>query len=241
MSIKELPESLIEASKDILDESAEQYSALHERFMMLGLKRFGVKRESQLNEIDRRALNAWVQVHLAEASSCGMSYEDHMPNDEVFYNSDGEQRTDLGEEEESDESDESDETDELDEALDSTKGSEEVEAKEKEDESEKSEIKESIAIDTDGVATNGAVAVGDAEKAEPVHVDILRTSTPAENVCEFRLLLQYATHKAIQIYPPMDMPAAKTASELKTLVESMPFYNKEVQNALQLAIEMEKE
>lgn len=231
MSIKELPESLIEASKDILDESAERYSALHERFMMLGLKRFGVKRESQLNELDRRALDAWVQVHLAEASSCGMSYEDHMPNDEVFYNSDGEQRVDLGEEEESDDSDE------IDEAVESSDESGAVVDKKKEE----SEIKESIAIEPDEVATNGAVAVGDADKAEPVHVDILRTSTPTENVCEFRLLLQYATHKAIQIYPPMDMPAAKTASELKTLVESMPFYNKEVQNALQLAIEMEKE
>jgi hypothetical protein len=274
MTIKELPASLIAASKDILDESVEQHAALYEKYMMLGLRRFGVKRESQLNEIDRRALNAWVQVQLTEACSCGMNAESHMPNDDVFYTSTGEKRKELGEV-----SDEADDSEELDEVLDLTKGSEEdatkraiddftksdskrFSGKSKEDrinmaiaavksargtskneevEVKNSDLKEGIAIEPDEVATNGAVAIGDAEAAKPVHVDVLRVASPTSGQNEFRLLLQYATHLAIKIYPTMDMPAAKTVTELKSLVDSMSFYNKEVEAALQLAIEMERE
>lgn len=272
MTIKDLPASLIEASKNILDESVEQYTALYEKFMMMGLQRFGVKRESQLNELDRRALNAWVQVHLSEACACGMKSEDHMPNDEVFYGADEKKREDLGEE-----SDESSE--ELDEVMDLTKGSEESATKRaiddftqsdsarfegkskkerikmaiaavksargisKNEEVEKpeNELKEGIAIEPDEVATNGAVAMGDAENAQPIHVDVLRDASPETAKNEFRLLLQYATKDAVKIYPPMNMPAAKTISALKAVVESMPFYNKEVETALQLAMEVEKE
>jgi hypothetical protein len=276
MSFKELPASLIEASKNILDESVEQYSALYEQYMALGLQRFGVKRESQLNELDRKALSAWVQVHLDEACSCGYKMETHMPNDEVFYNSSGEPRKDLEENSESDE-----DSEELDEVLNLKKGSKEsatkraiddflqsdnprFAGKSKEDkikmaiaavnqargtstneeiessESEKEEIKENIAIRPDEVATNGAVAAGSVMKAEPIHADVLKTSS-VDNGAEFRILLQYATHNGIKIYPTMDMPAAKTVGELKTLVEPMSFFNKEVEKALQLAMEIERE
>jgi hypothetical protein len=276
MTIKDLPASLIEASKTILDESVEQYTALYEKYMMLGLSRFGVKRESQLNEIDRRALSAWVQVQLSEAASCGMKVEDCMPNDEVFYTPTGEKKKELGEE--SDDETESD-SEELDEVMDLTKGSEEdatkraiddftksdssrFEGKSKEDrikmaiaavksargtskneevEKTDSKLNEGIAIEPDEVATNGAFAIGDAENAKPVHADILRDSNPVTAKNEFRLLLQYATKEAIKIYPSMDMPAATSIADLKTVVESMPFYNKEVEDALNVAMQVERE
>lgn len=121
MTFKELPTSLIEASKNILDESVDQYAALHERFMLLGLQRFGVKREAQLNEIDRKALHSWVQIQLFEACTCGMKSEDHMPGDSVFYNSSGEMKKELDETDDTESSD----SEELDEVLNLTKGSEE--------------------------------------------------------------------------------------------------------------------
>lgn len=272
MTLKDLPASLIEASKTILDESVEQYAALYEKFMMMGLQRFGVKRESQLNELDRRALNAWVQVHLSEACACGMKSEDHMPNDDVFYGANGEKRTDLGED-----SDEGSE--ELDEVMDLTKGSEEDATKRAIDDFTKSdsarfegkskkerikmaiaavksargtskteevekpevELKEAIAIEPDEVATNGAVAMGNVDEAKPIHADVLRDASSETGKNEFRLLLQYATKDAVKIYPSMDMPASSTVAALKATAESMPFYNTEVETALKLAMEMERE
>jgi len=121
MSFKELPASLVEASKTILDESESQYISLYENYMRLGLQRFGVKRESQLNELDRKALASWVQIQLHEACACGILPEDHMPGDNVLYSASGEMKKDLGE----DESADTDDSEELDEVMDLTKGSEE--------------------------------------------------------------------------------------------------------------------
>jgi hypothetical protein len=61
-----------------------------------------VKREAQLNEADRKALHAWVQIKLEEAScGCGddVAQEDHMPGDEVLYNKDGKIKKQMDEDE----------------------------------------------------------------------------------------------------------------------------------------------
>lgn len=283
MTFKELPKSLIEASKTILDESVEKHAALHEKYKMLGLRRFGVKRESQLNEIDLRALNSWIQVQLYEATMCGINSEDHMPGDEIFYNASGERKKTL---DETDNEDSSTDTEEVDEVIDLTKGSKESATKKaiddfvksdapqfsgkskeeridmaiaavnaargttKKEEVEPSEVelKENIAIEPDDVATNTAVAVGNSMNAQPKHADVLKDSSPTEGKKEYRLLLQYATngdtyggapHKGTHIYPAMSLPGADSLDALKSIVEGMPFYNKVVEKALEVAKEAE--
>lgn len=282
MTFKELPTSLIEASKKILDESVEKYSVLHERFMLLGLRRFGVKREAQLNEIDRKALHSWIQIQLFEACSCCMKSEDHMPGDEVFYKTSGEVKKELDENDSQNSSD----IEDIDEVLDLTKGSEDeatkkaigdfiksdsarFEGKSKEErikmaiaavksargaskneevEKPDTELKEAIAIEPEDVATNGAVAVGNSMEAQPKHADVIKDSVPTQGKVEYRVLLQYATngdtyggapHKSTHIYPAMSLPGASSIDALRSIVESMPFYNKVVEKALEAAKEAE--
>jgi len=98
MSFKSLPSSLIDASKDVMDVSKEEYYSLLEKYTRMGLERFGVKRELQLCESDRRALHAWIQVQLSETYNSQNFYESHMPGDDILYTDDGEMKKDLGEE-----------------------------------------------------------------------------------------------------------------------------------------------
>jgi hypothetical protein len=273
MTFKDLPKSLVEASKGILDDSMAQYSALVDKYTHLGLKRFGVKRESQLCESDRKALSAWVQVKLEESCACQLTNEDCMPNDEVFYTSSGEKRKEFGSENEDEK--------ELDEVIDMTKGSEDEAIKraiddfvksdapqfsgkskderidmaiaavnaargtstseEVEAEKETEELKEGIAIEPDEVHTNGAVAAGSVMKAEPIHADVLRDCSPTDGKKEYRILLQYATHNGIKIYPEMPKSGASTLDELKSLAKEMPFYNKKVEDAIEAAKGAERE
>lgn len=271
MTFKDLPKSLVEASKGILDDSIAEYNSLVDKYTHLGLKRFGVKRESQLAESDRRALNAWIQVKLNESCECQSVVEDCMPNDEVFYGADGNKKKEFGE----------DANVEVNEKIDLKKGSED-EATEKaiddfvdsdapqfsgkskeeridmaiaavnaargtskneevEGENSEKELKEGIAIEPDEVATNGAVAAGSVMKAMPIHADVLRDCSPADGKKEYRILLQYATHNGIKIYPSMDMPGSSTIEQLKSLAIEMPFYNKNVEDALEAAKGAERE
>jgi len=426
MSFKSLPSSLIDASKDVMDVSKEEYYSLLEKYTRMGLERFGVKRELQLCESDRRALHAWIQVQLSETYNSQNFYESHMPGDDILYTDDGEMKKDLGEEvagwiasyqgkkleivkdrdakdlytakmfaiqklkvpkskqgylaikpaynesvnEEMTAQDvvkselekmgksldeltpeekkelfnkvddlvkakneiaenfksgdkvvyKSHKTQEefvgivqnqkgaqtysvklnrtgktvdarvselrlgtslkeenVSEVLDLTKGTEEEAIKIAIDDFLKSDapqfkgktkeekidmaiaavkqargtsIKEEV--EADDVATNGAVAVGDAMTADPVHADIVKDSFPAEGRFEYRLLLQYATggdvfmgapYEGTHLYPPMSLPGANSISELKSLVEAMPFFNNVVERVLDrhLSDEMEKE
>ena len=385
MSFKSLPKSLIEASKDVMDVSKEEYNFLLEKYVRMGLERFGVKRELQLCESDRRALHAWIQIQMDESCGCGEFDESHMPGDDILYTDDGEMKKDLGEEE-SEESLEEKLTDgcfppelckvagwiafyqgkkleiikdkdakdlysakvfaiqklkvpkskqgylaikpaynesvneemtaqdvvksELEkmgksldeltpeekkelfnkvddlvkakdesiaEVLDLTSGTEQEAIKRAIDDFLKSdapqfkgktkEEKIDMAIaavkqargtsikeetEADDVATNGAVAVGDAMTADPVHADIVKDSVPDEGRFEYRLLLQYATggdvfmgapYEGTHLYPPMSLPGANSISELKSLVEAMPFFNSVVERVLDahLSDEMEQE
>jgi len=100
--------------------------------------------------------------------------------------------------------------------------------------------------DADDVATNGAVAVGDAMSAEPIQADVIKDTTPTDGTHEFRLLLQYATSgdvfvggpfQATHIYPPLSFPAASSVKELSDLIDGMPFFNRVVEKAIETAME----
>lgn len=102
MSFKSLSKSLVDACAEVFSERNTSHENMKAYYMAEGLKKFGVKRETQLSEEDRIALHSWVQTVIAEACSCGDYSEHHMPGDDIFYANDGEMKKDLGEEDEED-------------------------------------------------------------------------------------------------------------------------------------------
>lgn len=96
-------------------------------------------------------------------------------------------------------------------------------------------LNESVSQLSHEIATNGAVAVGDASAATPKHADVLRDTDPHTGVTQYRLLMQYATNNGTKIYPPVSLPGAKSVQDLRALVEALPDFNDEVENALAAA------
>lgn len=105
MSLRDLPKSLIDAVCEVVADSSEKRSKLTTQLRAEGLRRFGVKRESQLTEADQKALYAWVQMKLDE-EMCGceheISTEDHMPGDDVLYNKGGKMKKQMDEDDTAD-------------------------------------------------------------------------------------------------------------------------------------------
>ena len=245
MSLRDLPKSLIDAVCEVVADSSEKRQNLITQLRAEGLRRYGVKRESQLTESDQKALYAWVQMKLEEAS-CGCEHdtttEDHMPGDDVLYNKDGEMKKQMDEDDTADKDYDGD--GEVESSSDEYLGSKDkaikaaMKSEEETDEvSEEDEIdlSENVAILPDQLATNGAVAVGNATLAKPKHADVIHDTDPVSGVTEYRLLLQYATNEGTRIYPPTSLPGAKSVSDLRTLVDGLPEFNEAVDTALAAA------
>lgn len=231
MAINDLPKSLIAAASDVVEQSAKNKTKLTQKVFAEGLSLLGVTTENQLTENQRKALHSWAQLEIdrrlvAESScGCGEVEEDDMPGDSV-YHKDGEEagtkKTEI------------DEDDKADKDHD---GDGEVETSSQEylgsrDKAIKAAMKESIALGSDEIATNGAVAVGDASIAEPKHADVIKDSSPLTGTTEYRLLLQFATNEGTHIYPPVSLPGAPTVAALRELVEGLPYFNAVVDAAL---------
>lgn len=67
MSFKSLPKSLIDSVVSIANSRISEKEALKNKLIGEGLRKFGVKKISQLTEIDYKAMYSWVQTKLAEA------------------------------------------------------------------------------------------------------------------------------------------------------------------------------
>lgn len=259
MSINNLPKSLIDSVISVSKKSEVRRNQITRKLMAEGLRRFGVKREIQLSELDQKVLHAWVQRRLDEALCCDRYSEDHMPGDDVLYNDDGEMKKDLGEQDNPAADIVKAELEKMGKTLGELSPEEKkklfnkvdslIKAKDESLDKDamyylENELKESIAFEPDEIETNNAVAVGNAMAAEPVHADIIKDSN-AEGKFEYRLLLQYATggeiflgapYEGTHIYPPMSMPGAPSLDVLKDMIEAMPFYNEEVEKAIENAI-----
>lgn len=98
MSFKNLPKALIDSVVSTIQQRNSEYDNLRNSLISEGLKKFGVKREVQLSEDDRRCLRAWVEMKVNEIcpNGCGCENyawvddpskvnEDDMPNDEVYH------------------------------------------------------------------------------------------------------------------------------------------------------------
>lgn len=93
-------------------------------------------------------------------------------------------------------------------------------------------LNESIALEADEIATNGAVGVTDADEQLPVHVDVIRDSNPLSGTTEYRLFAQFNTNTLPQIVPPVVLPGAPTLDALRDVVEGLPWYCDECARAL---------
>lgn len=242
MSLRDLPKSLIDAVAEVVADSTQRRTKLASDLFAEGLRKFGVKRESQLNEADQKALHAWIQIKLDEAS-CGCDHdvarEDHMPGDEVLYNKSGEIKKQMDEDEIADKDHDGD--GEIESGTDEYLGSRDKAIKaamkneeESDEVSEEDEVdlNENVAIDVEDLSTNGAVAVGDASVATPKHADVIRDTDPYTNTTQYRMLLQFATNEGTRIYPPVSLPGARSVADLRTLVEGLPEFNDAVDAAL---------
>lgn len=237
MSLRDLPKSLIDAVCEVVVDSTEKHQKLVAQLRAEGLQRFGVKRESQLTESDQKALYAWIQTRLHEAS-CGCEHdvakEDHMPGDEVLYNKDGEIKKQMDEDDTADKDYDGDGEVESgsDEYLGSRDKAIKAAMKNEEDSEDDVELSENVAIGASELATNGAVGVANAALAKPKHADVIRDTDPTTGVTEYRLLLQYATNEGTRIYPPTNLPGARSVADLRSLVDGLPDFNEAVDSAL---------
>lgn len=194
MPIKDLSKSLIDSVLDVCSRSVETHKKLTDKIVVEGLKHFGITDLSELSEFERRAFHAWTQLRLNEAS-CGC----------------GEDVT---------------EDDMPGDAPFHKDGVEDAEKKKdlgEEDDSE-DELTESIALDADEIATNGAVGVTDAEKQLPIHADVIKDSDVLEGKAEYRLFVQFNTNTMPQIVPPVTLPGAPTIDALRDIVDGLPWF-----------------
>lgn len=104
-----------------------------------------------------------------------------------------------------------------------------------------SSLNESIALDADEIATNGAVGVTDADEQLPVHADVLRDSDPVDGKTQFRLFVQFNTNTLPLIVPPVTLPGAPTLDALRDVVEGLPFYCDVCERALSSASDLPHE
>lgn len=227
MPINDLPKSLIDSVVEVVTKSAENQNKLLEKIVLEGLEKFGVKSVSELSEGDQKAFHAWTQLRLTEADChCGSEVEeDDMPGDSVYHDGGDE---DAGKKKEIDEDEKADKDHDGDGEVE-TSSQEYLGAKDK---AIKAAMKESVALGSDEIATNGAVGVGNALLAQPKHADVIHDTDPYSGVTQYRLLLQYATNEGTRIYPPVSLPGAASIADLRTLVEGLPEFNEAIDAAL---------
>lgn len=201
-SIKELSKSLIDAVTEVVTDSIKIKSNVEKTLAAEGLRKFGVSEVSKLSEDDRKRYYSWLQLKLQEAS-CGC----------------GEDVT---------------EDDMPGDAPFHKAGDEDAEKKKDlgEEDSEDDELSESVALEADEIATNGAVGVTNADEQLPVHVDVIRDSNPSNGTTEYRLFAQFNTNTLPQIVPPVVLPGAPTLDALRDVVEGLPWYCDECARAL---------
>lgn len=193
-SIKDLSKSLIDAVTEVVTDSIKVKSNVEKTLAAEGLRKFGVSEVSKLSEEDRKRYYSWLQLKLQEAS-CGCG-EDVAEDDMPG------------------------------DAPFHKDGDHEAEKKKdlgEEDDSE-DELTESIALDADEIATNGAVGVTNAEDQSPVHADVIRETNPYTGATEFRLFAQFNTNTLPQIVPPVVLPGAPTLDALRDVVEGLPWF-----------------
>lgn len=201
-SIKELSKSLIDAVTEVVTDSIKVKSNVEKTLAAEGLRKFGVSAVSKLSEDDRKRYYSWLQLRLQEAS-CGC----------------GEDVT---------------EDDMPGDAPFHKDGDEDAEKKKDlgEEDDNEDELTESIALDADEIATNGAVGVTDADEQLPVHADVIRETNPSTGATHFRLFAQFNTNTLPQIVPPVVLPGAPTLDALRDVVEGLPWYCDECARAL---------
>ena len=152
MPINDLPKSLVDSVIDVVTQSAKNEEKLFERIIKEGLNKFGISDVSSLSENDVKALYAWTQIRLNEVMcSCGGELDEDDMPNDAEYHKGGDE--------------EGEKKKEIDE----------------EDDEKKDELKEAIALGPDEIATNGAVGVGDASIALPIHADVITDSSPLDN------------------------------------------------------------
>lgn len=245
MSLKNLPKSLVDSVIEIATQSEAEHQKLTNKFFAEGLRRFGVKRQTQLSEADQKALFAWVQNKLSE-SSCGCEHdvatEDHMPGDEILYNKNNKMKKQMDEDDKADadhdgdgevESSSAEYLGAKDKAIKAAMKSEED--SEEVSEEDEVDLTENLAIRPDELATNGAVGVTDPSAQMPVNVDVLRDSDPVSGSHEYRLFVQFNTNGLPTIIPSPVLPGAPTIEALREIVEGLPYYGEAVERALQAA------
>lgn len=110
--------------------------------------------------------------------------------------------------------------------------------KEMDESSEVEDIKEHIAISPDELAVNGAVGCTDADSQMPIHVDILKDTSPIDGKTELRLFVQFNTNSLPTIIPPVVLPGAPNINALREIVEDLPIFGDEVEKALVNFIDM---
>jgi hypothetical protein len=112
-------------------------------------------------------------------------------------------------------------------------GNEDSEKKKEIDEEEaEDEIKESVALDADELAVNGAVGVTDVDEQYPVHADVIKDSSPLLGTTEYRLFAQFNTNTLPQIVPPVTLPGAPSVDALRSVVEGLPWFCQVCEKAL---------
>jgi hypothetical protein len=209
MGLKDLPNSLVTAVAEVVSKSAEAKQRLAEKILDEAILRFGVTSVNELTEHELKTIHDWVQNQYDLRSSlfeatCGCDSEKTVSEDDM--------PGDASFHKDGDESAEK--------------------KKEIDEEDSEDALKESVALFADEIATNGAVAVGDASLALPKHADVIRDSSPLEGTHEYRLLIQFVTNEGTQIVPPTSLPGSPTVSELRTLVAGLPYYNEKIEDAL---------
>lgn len=125
MALKDLPKSLVDVVASVVKNSEQSRKVLYDTILSEGLKKFGVKKITNLTESEVKALYAWSQMEferrLVSESSCGCAdtadamNEDDMPGDAPFHkdgDEDAAKKKELDEEDE--ESPEVSEEDEVD-------------------------------------------------------------------------------------------------------------------------------
>lgn len=121
-------------------------------------------------------------------------------------------------------------------------GDEDAEKKKEIDEEDDADgLYESIALDADEIATNGAVGVTNADEQLPVHADVIRDSSPVEGKTEYRLFVQFNTNTLPIIVPPVVLPGAPTIDALRDVVEGLPFFCDVCERALSAAADLPHE
>jgi hypothetical protein len=250
MSLRNLPKSLIDSVQSVLTSSSVQKSQIYSQVCAEGLKHFGVTSLKDLTEAELKAFHAWTQIRLAEAGCHCNVDEDDMPGDAPYHkggNENADKKTELDEGDAA-QAAVSAELKKLGKTLGELSPEEKKELFNKVDahvdaknEDSDRDVYESVSLEADEIATNGAVGVTDADEQLPVHADVLKDSTPVEGKTEYRLFVQFNTNTLPVIVPPVTLPGAPTIDALRDIVEGLPFFCDVCERALSAAADLPHE